>query len=388
MRNVTVAALSVAAIALVPSARAESPIQRIHPPAPAARPAPAPAPRPAPLPDVDPNDLGEGNSMLQPIKYQNLTLFPVVATGDVDTTDYLTLDEGMKSHKVRIREMTDDDEGGDVNNLTLTNRSDRPLFVMAGEVVIGGHQDRIIGKNTIVPARKTQSIPVFCVEHGRWEGRHADFRSAGALAHTKLRQKAAYEGQGDVWNEVASKNATRHTENDTGTYRETAAEQATGTSAQWEKKFDESLAAVPQPIRQRMVGYVVALNGDVVAIDVFGGPGLFGKLDGKLRRSYYAEAIDVAVVKNAPTPTGSEVRAFIKQADAAPDEKVYDTDAADTINQVGDKAASTKVMSKGAGAKAKPVYKSVTKYDKPAPAPMKTRPMERLPQQMNVPDEE
>ena len=40
-----------------------------------------------------------------------------------------------------------------VLHTALRNRSDLPLFLMAREVIIGGKQDRIIGKNTIVAAR-------------------------------------------------------------------------------------------------------------------------------------------------------------------------------------------------------------------------------------------
>ena len=65
------------------------------------------------------------------------------------------------------------DEQGPVNSLTLANRAKLPLFLLSGEVVIGGKQDRIIGKNTVVAPRTTETVPVFCVEHGRWSGRKA-----------------------------------------------------------------------------------------------------------------------------------------------------------------------------------------------------------------------
>ncbi len=53
---------------------------------------------------------------------------------------------------------TRDDGGGttsygsaQVNQLVLINRGKRPLLLLAGEVVSGGKQDRIIGKDRIVP---------------------------------------------------------------------------------------------------------------------------------------------------------------------------------------------------------------------------------------------
>lgn len=58
--------------------------------------------------------------------------------------------------------------GNRVNTLLVRNKSDRPLYLMPGEIVVGGSQDRTIG-NEIVIQPNTEPVPidVFCVEHGR-----------------------------------------------------------------------------------------------------------------------------------------------------------------------------------------------------------------------------
>ena len=314
--------------------------------------------------------LGDGLFTLAAVSHRGLTLVPI-ATTEPSTEDYLVLDDAMAEGLVEIAE-----EGG-VNQLTITNRSDRPLFLLAGEVVIGGKQDRIISKNTINSAKKTEALPVFCVEHGRWSGRQATFTSAGALAHSTLRQKASFDSQGDVWQEVAEKNAKRKTSNGTDTYRQTAAQQTGAELAAWDEAFDAQLRALSPEVRPLVVGYAVALGGEVVALDVFDSPRLFARLDRKLRRSYYAEAIDVDAQAGAPAPSTATVRAFMAAADAAPDQAVYGNDEADTVNQFADGTASTKVMSKRAsaakgepGGKPKPVFKSVQKRkEAPTEAP-------------------
>jgi hypothetical protein len=45
-------------------------------------------------------------------------------------------------------------ESAQVNKLVLINNSKRPLLLLAGEIVTGGKQDRVIGKDRIVPAGK------------------------------------------------------------------------------------------------------------------------------------------------------------------------------------------------------------------------------------------
>jgi len=91
-----------------------------------------------------------------------------------DEPDVLTLDEGFAARKIRIREREDED----VNNLMISNRADKPVFLLAGEVILGGKQDRIIGANTVIPARTQLAVPVFCVEHGRWDDSSKGFRAA------------------------------------------------------------------------------------------------------------------------------------------------------------------------------------------------------------------
>jgi len=238
------------------------------------------------------------------------------------------LDEGMKKGVVAVVEKG----GGDVNQLELRNRSDRPLFLMAGEVVIGGKQDRIIGKNTIVAPRTSESVPVFCVEHGRWTGRKAEFSSAEALAHTELRKKASFSDQGEVWKEVSAKNAKRNLSNDTDTYRRVAQDSSVVKSvASYDKAIGSGLAALPDA--DRMIGFVVALDGKVVAIETFVSPGLFHKVKDKLLRSYYVEAVDHVFDAARPPapPAAGAITGFAEKARRARRTVVLDKKGGKTV---------------------------------------------------------
>jgi hypothetical protein len=275
--------------------------------------------------------LDDRTALLAPISHDNLTIFPVITTAaKISKVDYLVLDEGMKSKKVRILEKGD---GGSVNELTIRNTSERPLFLMAGEVVIGGKQDRIIGKNTIVAPRATETIPVFCVEHGRWNGRKAEFSSAGALAHTELRKKANFSDQSEVWGEVAAKNAKRKLENDTDTYRGVAQSATVVKSiGGYQKAFAGKLGKLGG--RERQIGFVVALGGKVVAIETFGSPKLFKKFEQKLLRSYYVEAIDAEHAADGAAiaaPRPAAVTEFAGKARRAKRETVLDKKSGKTV---------------------------------------------------------
>ena len=238
-------------------------------------------------------DIGDHKKMwMQPLRHQNLTLLPVtIDPAQVDPTNYLTLDEGMKEKLVKVSEVS---ESGDVNNLRIKNTSDKPLFLLAGEVIIGGKQDRIIGKTLVVMAGERTTVPVFCVEQGRWNGRKADFSSAESIAHLKLRSVANYGGsQHGVWSEVADKNAARGESNSTDTYRAVATKKGVvsdykaAIEAAYAKKVQgDAIAGEP------LVGFAIAYNGEIVGIESFQSPSLMGKLRSKLLHSYYVDAID------------------------------------------------------------------------------------------------
>ena len=121
---------------------------------------------PGASPEPDPSPAAENSWRLLPgITYENITLFPVVSSAGADTSMFLTLDEGLASGEVVVTEQgsgglfrsegraprPDFNRGAAVNQLVLINRSKRPLLLLAGELVSGGKQDRIIGKDRIVP---------------------------------------------------------------------------------------------------------------------------------------------------------------------------------------------------------------------------------------------
>jgi len=305
-------------------------------------------------------DLGKGKRVLEPIVYGNLALMPIVvdAKAAASARSYMVLDEGMAKKKVVIHET---ENGGTVSQLVLENTSDQPLFLMAGEVIIGGKQDRIIGRDTILPARTKEAVPVYCVEHGRWSGRKATFESAGALAHTELRKQAKFKGQSEVWKEVAVKNEQRALKNDTGTYRQVA--QGGGnvnkSVASYEKHFAAVLAHHPR--RATMVGYVVAVNGQVVSVESFASPSLFAKLEPKLLRSYYVEAIDRPAPGKFKPASPKQAAEFVARSKAAraSQKRALENNASETMQFEDEAVMGTTVQDKAAPPAAEPAYDSV-----------------------------
>src|SRR5262245_48933001 len=138
-----------------------------------------------------------------PYTHKNLAIFLLHGSGQIQSRAPLTLQEAMKRKLVVVRET------GDVNRLTIQNRSNQDVFVQAGDIVKGGQQDRVLALDLIVPP-KSRRIPIdaFCVEQGRWSRRGneavtAFSESNNALATKDLKIAAkARRSQGEVWANV------------------------------------------------------------------------------------------------------------------------------------------------------------------------------------------
>src|SRR4051812_29626447 len=102
-----------------------------------------------------------------------------------DGLPYQTLDEALAAGTLEVTELT---EGGSVPLLKVVNRGTEPVFLMAGEQLVGAKQNRILNTSLLVPAGSELTVPVSCVEAGRWGYRSAKFGSGGNMSHGKLRK--------------------------------------------------------------------------------------------------------------------------------------------------------------------------------------------------------
>jgi hypothetical protein len=294
--------------------------------------------------------------VLAPIRHGNLTVFPVVASISHDTGEFLTLDEGLKSGEVEVTESGNVRglirphphdggivhpqsqypvrEGAQVNKLVLVNNSKRPLLLLAGEIVTGGKQDRVIGKDRIVPPESDPiDLDVFCVEPGRWVGASSKFVSGGVIngvmAAPSVRGKAmADKDQNKVWAEVGRSTQQVAVETTAGlpptaapTVTRELAETTSYAKVMQNDQVQAKVDSVARPVEQeyestikqlrdrRAVGVVVAVNGEIVWADIFASTSLLEKYWPKLVRSYATEAV-VTRAKGAQV-TESAAQAFL-----------------------------------------------------------------------------
>lgn len=241
-------------------------------------------------------DLPQGIKLGASVKVDGAEIHALLDPAAPAATEFVTLDEAMEQKACTVREVG---EGGSVNTLKISNSGTKPIFCMAGDLVLGGQQDRILAESLVVEAgAKDQDIPVFCVEHGRWQtqdkdGDHAKartFLNDGERGQVDLNvKKAALESrnQGAVWNEVARNNSKLAVAGQTqsGTFRATYDDETTRT------KIERNFTAAQKLLGKGVVGFAVVCKGELVAMDVFESSELCAKLSNKLLRSYVITGI-------------------------------------------------------------------------------------------------
>jgi len=260
-----------------------------------------------------------------PVSSGNLTIFPVTSDDWPSTGGFITLDEGLKSGGVTITELggsrlvrhRGQSDNAEVNTLALTNKSGKTLILLAGELLVGGKQDRIVDHDRLVPSDDAPiALGVFCVEHGRWQGSTAAFGHnqtavhppggarnfmggsggggagaggplGGQIANPAVRAKAeAKKSQSEVWSQVSETTevvkATSASGALTRAYQDGKVAMRTGP---YIRDLKDKCAG------KNVVGVVVAVNGEPVNSDIFASPSLFRRYWPKLLESYALEAI-------------------------------------------------------------------------------------------------
>jgi hypothetical protein len=295
-----------------------------------------------------------------PYTHKNLTIFLVHGADQSGGPAPLTLQEAMKRKLVVVRET------GDVNRLTIENRSNQDVYVQAGDIVKGGQQDRALALDLIVPP-KSGRIPIdaFCVEQGRWsqrgnEGVAAFSASNNALASKDLKIAAkAKASQGEVWANV-SKAQEKLTANlvaaeparmvagggsgpgaraSSGNARvrpaqlavrpiggTSVADQASPSSLQLtleNKLVKESTNDYVKKLssiingKRDVIGFVFAINGQVNSADVYSSNALFVKLWPKMLEASAIEAIAELKADEKFQPVeAAGVKGFLRESHA------------------------------------------------------------------------
>lgn len=273
--------------------------------------------------------LSQTAEQLKPYTYENLRLYPIHAKENFTNANknigkYTPLNEALTKEKVKITETSDmGSRGGSsptVNTLYIQNTSSDTVYIMGGEVVKGGKQDRVIAQDIILPPKsKKIDLSVYCVEHGRWvhnSGAADDFKSTTGVVSTAVRKSAEVEkNQSVVWDKVKEVTSKNQSETSTGTYN------ALDKSKDYTDKVNKYVAYFKAQLAKEpnTVGFVAVSGDKVIGCDMFATSVMLNQQMDNLLKSYSTEAItNGAPVKASNTAVKSYLDKLLLNENARP----------------------------------------------------------------------
>ena len=249
-------------------------------------------------------------------QYEALEIFHLRWTADIKRLDYLTLDEALEAKRIEVVELS---QHGQVPQIKIINRSDRMVFLMAGEQLVGCKQNRVLNASMMVPAHREMPIPVTCVEGGRWGYQSLSFSSGHSSSHHQLRammDRQATQGykvagaprsdQAAVWGEVSRKLDAMGSRSPSSELQAMYRDQ--------DCNLAQAMEQLPAP--KDCHGAVFTIAGKISGADLFDQPETLRKLWPKLVRSCAVDSFEASKENSASTAL-PEVVAWLEHASYA-----------------------------------------------------------------------
>lgn len=235
--------------------------------------------------------IGGGLDPKAPKSSGPLTLVPLF--GGLTAKEYIVGADAFADGTLTITEV---DHAGDVTHLEAHNKSALPVLLIDGEHLEGAKQNRILNATVLVAANRTSTLPVACVEQGRWHySAQADFSPSGDHAYSGLRSKNAEVraanmrdmesrevDQGQVWAEVGKLHHRLGAESPTGAMKDSFDHRR--------GELDAVKRAFAEP-DSGQTGVIACIGGRPVALDAFDRPETLTKLWPRLLSGYALDAM-------------------------------------------------------------------------------------------------
>jgi hypothetical protein len=205
-----------------------------------------------------------------------------------------TLEEGRGSGALLIEER----DQASVPEVIVENRGKAHVLMLAGEILLGGKQNRVLSTDILLPPHSgPRHIGVYCVEQGRWTGASKGFQAKGSFAAPGLRSKVLERApQPSIWAEVDHYARRAAAASPTRSY------QAIYDQAQVQRHLAEAERKADSRTAPGALGAAVFVGERLVGLDLFSDGGLFTREWPKLLR---AQALDTYGVGE---PSGADPR--------------------------------------------------------------------------------
>lgn len=221
-----------------------------------------------------------------------LRLYPIKAKQNYhdaykDVEDFISLEIALKKSYIVISEVSN---SGNVNTLKVKNNSNFTIYGLAGEVITGGKQDRILGDDVIIKPNEEKYVTAFCVERNRWSQAATgnDFKGYYNVSSNTVRKAAVVDkNQSKVWKNVEEVVVKQNAKTSTGTYAALKNNEAFNDKKEaYLKHFKNKWAK-----NKDVIGVIAVSGNKVIGCDIFATHQLFNNSYNNLLHAYISEAL-------------------------------------------------------------------------------------------------
>ncbi len=131
---------------------------------------------------------------------------------DTNSFEYISGNSAIKQNKIEVKELNN---SGNVNMLSVINRSNEFVFFSDGDILVGAKQNRTLNTSLLLAPETKETIPVSCVEQGRWAYKSNSFAASEYDVPIEIRRKKSshvhfsllndngyFADQGQIWNDI------------------------------------------------------------------------------------------------------------------------------------------------------------------------------------------
>ncbi len=242
-------------------------------------------------------------------KEGSLSLVQLISSNQ-NEFNFISGSDAIKKNFIEVKEVND---SGSVNNLFVINNSEHFVFFMDGDILSGAKQNRVLNTSVLLMPQTKTTIPVSCVEQGRWRFKSDKFDSTDYIAPTFLRSKKASfikeslkkrndytSNQSEVWRDVNEYSSNLNVRSSTSNL----------SDVYDEKKKDFESFIKDFKLDENANGIAFFINNKLLNIDLFGRKDIFSEYFFKLLKGVAIEAYSLKASENTITEAEASFKAL------------------------------------------------------------------------------
>ncbi|MDI9357630.1 MAG: hypothetical protein QM528_01640 [Phycisphaerales bacterium] len=227
---------------------------------------------------------------------RKLTIIPIICTKVDQDLNQLSMvkawtitHNGTKEYEqsnVSIVELSSTplDIPAEVNQVSISNKTNEFVFLQSGTIIKGGKQDRILAQSILLAPNELNNIfPVYCIEKARWSKTPLPFHLKGVADMLIRRDADELHNQHEVWKTIDQYYKDYQLTNPTYSYWLPYHKVLDIVHIEEDQKDFLQLQGKMNPLT---VGFIAITSDRIIGVDIYATPTLFNLMCPNILESY------------------------------------------------------------------------------------------------------